>query len=168
MDNRVIVLCYRKVIDVNAVLPWEKLVFDESYLEFKMQFQNFNRDDQCHTFAELIRQRPDADRLHFLVSPSITGYIRQLQSRMPDMFDALGKHFLTFTGYRFELINSDIRDSKQHRVAISFYAEPLTWQDTIGNYLLLAKGTYDEGGALLTHLYQLQPFVSIHSLKLNT
>lgn len=168
MNNNAIVFCYRKIIDASSSLPWEKMVFEDSYMEFKMQFQNFNHGLPCHTFAELVHQRPDAERLHFLVSPSISGYIQQLQGRMPDVFDALGKHFLNFNSYRFELINSDIRNPSAHQVAISFYADTMIWHDTIGSFLLVSDPAVpvSNDGTLLTSLYQLQPFVSIHSLKL--
>lgn len=170
MKNSAIVFCYRKIIDVSSSLPWEKMVFEDSYMEFKMQFQNFNQGLPYHTFAELVHQRPDAERLHFLVSPAVSGYIQQLQGRMPDLFDALGKHFLNFNSYKFELINSDIRAPSLHQVAISFYSDTMTWHDTIGNFLLVSDPAIPpvgDDGTLLTSLYQLQPFVSIHSLKLN-
>ena len=44
MPNRTITLCYRKVIDASAAKPWEKLVFEDSYTEFKMQAQLYNQE----------------------------------------------------------------------------------------------------------------------------
>ncbi|MBB6499041.1 hypothetical protein [Pedobacter cryoconitis] len=170
MDQSVIVFCYRKIIDANSSSPWEKLVFDDSYLEFRMQFQNFNKERKCFTFAELIRQQADAERLHFLVSPSVSGYIQQLRGQIPDVVDVLGKQFLNFSRYRFELINSDIRHAQGHQVAINFYSSSMNWYHTIGNTLLLSEDSAestDEDSAIQTYLYQLQPFVSIHTLKLN-
>lgn len=168
MDHSAIVFCYRKIINANSSLPWEKLVFDDSYLEFRMQFQNFNKGANCFTFAELIHQRADAERLHFLVSPSVSGYIQQLQGQIPDVLDTLGKQFLNFNRYRFELINSDIRNAQAHQVAINFYSTTMNWHHTIGNALLLSEDSSEAiDGIIQTHLYQLQPFVSIHTLKLN-
>lgn len=169
MKSRAIVFCYRKIIDVSSSQPWEKMVFDDSYLEFCMQFQNFNTRNNCFTFSELSRQRADAEHLHFLVSPSVSGYIPQLKGKIPDVLDNLGKQFLSFNSYRFELINSDIRNVQSHQVAINFYSSTMSWHDTIGNFLLLSA---DSGEDINTeeevhpHLYQLQPFVSIHTLKL--
>ncbi|WP_442592010.1 hypothetical protein ACSBL2_12365 [Pedobacter sp. AW31-3R] len=170
MNNRVVIFCYRKIIDVRSTLVWEKMVFDDSYLEFRMQFQNLTQKNPCFTYAELVQQGADTERLNFLVSPSVSGYIQQLQGKIPDVLDTLGKQFFNFSNYRFELINSDIRDARSHQVAINFYSSEMTWHDTIGNALLLSgdgAGHPETDGAILTYLYQLQPFVSIHSLKLN-
>lgn len=170
MNSHTIVFCYRKMIDTNSSLPWEKLVFDDSYLEFRMQFQNINKQAGSFTFAELIQQGINAERLHFLISPAIAGYVQQLQGRIPDLLNTLGKQFLSFTSYRFELINSDIRNSQSHQVAISFYSSAMTWYSTIGNAMLLSAATAESIAAdetVNTQLYQLQPFVSIHTLKAN-
>ncbi|MFS2185844.1 hypothetical protein ACCC92_04165 [Mucilaginibacter sp. Mucisp84] len=42
MQKRVIILCYRKIIDIRSAKQWDKLVFESTYLEFKMQAQNFS------------------------------------------------------------------------------------------------------------------------------
>ena len=34
MPDRIITLCYRKIIDATATRPWDKLVWDDSYREF--------------------------------------------------------------------------------------------------------------------------------------
>ena len=109
---------------------------------------------------------PTADKLHFLVSAAITGYIQQLHEVMPDIVNNLGKFFLNFAAYRFEIINSDIKNKADHRVAINFFSEPMLWHGTIENYLLISpvEGEKNKDGTL-THLVQLQPFFSIYSLK---
>lgn len=163
MEARKIVFCYRKVIDVYSGQLWEKMIFEDSYLEFKMQFQYFNAEHNYKTFAELAQHTAHAERLQFLISPSIMGYIQQLNGVIPDMLNTLGRRFLAFRNFRFELINSDVRDNTVHQIAVSFYSEPVFWHETIGQFLLLSDQPLSDG-TIETNLYQIQPFVSIHSI----
>ena len=164
MVNRTITLCYRKVIDASAAKPWEKLVFEDSYTEFKMQAQLYNQEKKYSSFAELRQQVPGADQLHFLVSAAVIGYIQQLKETIPDILNNLGKQFLRFTKFQFEIINSDLQDKSKHQVAINFYSEPLCWHETIGNFLLVSDKPA-EAGEVQTNLFQLQPYMNINSLQ---
>ena len=164
MPNRTITLCYRKVIDASAAKPWEKLVFEDSYTEFKMQAQLYNQEKKYRSFAELRQQVPGADQLHFLVSAAVIGYIQQLNETIPDILNNLGKQFLRFTKFQFEIINSDLQDKSKHQMAINFYSEPLCWHETIGNFLLVSDKPA-EAGEVQTNLFQLQPYMNIHSLQ---
>jgi hypothetical protein len=166
MSERIIRFCYRKIIDASSQKAWDKYVFDNSYTEFRMQSQFYNKEKKYLSFSELLQHVPGADKLHFLVSASVTGYLQQLNEQVPDIVNNLGKLFLRFNGYRFEIIHSDINDKSKHQVAVNFFTEPMIWQDTIGNYLLvssLADNVTADGA--LTHLVQLQTFFSIYSLK---
>jgi hypothetical protein len=167
MAHRIITLCYRKVIELNSTKPWEKMVFEDTYQEFRMQAQYYNQEKKYRTFAEMIQHVPGAEKLHFLVSAAITGYVQQLNECIPDVANNLGRQFLRFKQFQFEIINSDLHDKSRHQVAISFYSTPLLWLDTIGTYLLVAEqpATDDE---LLTHLFSIQPYLSIHSLRTQT
>ena len=167
MPDRIITLCYRKIIDATATRPWDKLVWDDSYREFRMQAQTFNPGNRYQSFGELLHYVPNANRLHFLVSGAVTGYIQQLNERVPDILNNLGRHFLRFKQFHFELINSDLHDQSKHQVAINFFSEPLTWHDTVGPFLLVseASGAPGPAGETLTHLVQLQPFLSIHAIQ---
>jgi hypothetical protein len=144
-------------------------VFDSTYTEFLMQSQYYNQEKKYNSFGELIQNVPDAEKLHFLVSAAIVGYLKQLDGVIPDILNNLGKHFLKFTGYRFEIINSDIKNKTNHQVAINFFSEPLAWYNTVGRYLLVSplNGEKNEDG-ILTDLVQLQSFLSIYSLKEET
>jgi len=167
MKKGIIRLLYRKIIDTSSSKTWEKLVFDHSYTEFLMQAQLYNQEKKYTTFGELITHVPGAEKLHFLVSASVTGYVQQLNGKVPDILNNVGKHFLPFRNYRFEIINSDIRNKEQHQVAINFVSKPLTWYDTIGDRLLVAINSSPDSqdGEVLTEMFSLQPFLSIHSLK---
>lgn len=164
MAKHTITLCYRKIIDASSTKPWDKMVFEDSYLEFKMQAQLYNQEKKYRSFAQLVQHVPGTDHLHFLVSAAVTGYIGQLNEITPDIVNNLGKHFLKFTKFQFEIINSDILDKSKHQVAVNFYSEPLLWHDTIGNYLLVSDKK-EVAGEMLTDLFQLQPYVTIYSLQ---
>ncbi|MGI4742288.1 MAG: hypothetical protein ACRYG7_44590 [Janthinobacterium lividum] len=164
---RTITLAYRKVIDANSPKLWDKLVFEDSYREFRMQAQRYNPSGQYRTFGELLHYAPGADQLHFLVGGSIGGYVQQLNGLVPDVVNNVGRYFLKFTRYQFELINSNLQDKSKHQVAINFYSEPLHWHDTIAPHLLVSEAVAPvaDGGEVLTHLFQLQPYLTIHSLR---
>jgi len=163
MANRIITLCYRKVIDSTATKPWDKLVFEDSYNEFKMQAQLYNQGKKYRTFAELLQNEPNAEKLHYLVSAAVIGYLQQLNEIIPDILNNLGKHFLKFEKFQFEIINSDLQDKTKHQVAFNFYTPPLVWHDTIQNYLLVSEKETG-AGEILTNLFQLQAYLNIHSI----
>ncbi len=163
---KVIRICYRKIIDAASTVAWDKLVFDSSYTEFRMQVQFFNPEKKYTSFAELLLNNPSADKLHFLVSGAVTGYIQQLGGKMPGVLDNLGRHFLSFTHYRFEIINSDTEKKENHQAAINFFSEPQQLIDTIGNYMVIApvNAPMNEDG-LQTHTLEMKPFLSICAFK---
>ncbi len=167
MSARIITLCYRKIIDTNATKPWDKLVFDASYLEFRMQAQNYSNGTAFTAYADLLRHVPNAQRITGMVTPAITGYIQQLNGIVPELLNNVGKRFLRFGKFQLEIINSDINDKDKHQVAINFYTEPLLWHDTIDNFLLVSEynPAMTDGEEALSNLFQLQPYVNIHSIK---
>lgn len=160
-----ITCCYRKIVAYNPRTAWEKMVFDDSYAAYRMQVQRFDRDGRYTRFSELLRQVPESQQLHFLVSTGVVNYLKQLQDLVPDVLDNLGRRFLRFKTYRFEIIDSAINDPSIHRVAISFISEPLWWLDTVGEYVLLAEPTDATTGPLSTILFKLPPYVSINSIQ---
>ena len=139
MERKIIRFCFRKIIDADSSLAWDKYVFESSYTEFLMQSQLYNQEKKYTGFAEMLLHVPDAEKLHFLVSAAVTGYVRQLKGVIPGMLDNLGRHFLSFDSYRFEIFNSDIKNKSQHKVAINFISKPITWYHTIGNYMLVSE-----------------------------
>ena len=162
----IIRLQYRKIIGAGAQQPWEKYVFNDSHAEFLLQAQLYNQEKKYGSFSELIAHVPNAEKLHFLVSASVVGYLRQLNGKIPDILNNAGKLFLPFKGYRFEIIQSDIRDKSKHQVAINFISEPVIWYDTIGDQLLVSvNGDKEAGEEILTEQFSMQPFLSIYSLK---
>jgi hypothetical protein len=163
--NKTIRLCYRKIIDSSSQKAWERLVFEDSYAEFKMQCQRFNEGSRFSSFGEMIANNPSAEQLHFLTGNTAAAYTKQLNGKIPDMLNTLGKHFLPFSNYRFEIINSDITDISKHKVAINFFSEPITWVSSIGEKIIVSINGTVENGELLTETLVLQPFVSIYSIS---
>jgi hypothetical protein len=158
MVKGLIRLCYSKIIDASSAGVWDKYVFEDTYKEFFMQSQYFNQQQKFLTFREILENDPKADELHYLVSTAAIGYLRQLNERIP------------VKNFRFEILQSHVKDQSQHRVAIHFYSEVMTWIDTIGNQLLLATGDQLEamhtGQFIDTDMLALRPYLSISSFQL--
>jgi hypothetical protein len=166
MPARTITLCYRKLLDATASRPWEKLVWNDTYAELRLQAQRLDPERRHRTFAELTHHLPGAGQLHFLVSAAARGYLQQLDGRVPDVLDNLGRQFLRFTQFQFEIINSDLLDPSRHQVAINFYSEPLLWHDTIGPYLLASEPAAESAAGPVQLLqFQLQPYLALHTLQ---
>ncbi|GAB3342520.1 hypothetical protein GCM10027299_57400 [Larkinella ripae] len=165
MLKGIVKLQYRKIIDAASRKPWDQFVFNDTHLEFYMQAQRLDPGGQYPTFRLLLENVAKADQLHYLTSTAAIGYIRQLNDLIPDVTNRDGKRCLPFKNFRFEIIDSHIQDKSQHKIAIWFYSEPLTWIDTIDNNLLIAYG--DQSAALAvgneveTDLIPLSPYLSI-------
>lgn len=164
--NKTIRFCYRKIIDINASKAWERLVFEDSYTEFKMQGQRFNVAG-VNSFGDMLVKNAAAEQLHFLVSGAALGYVQQLNGKIPDVYNTLGRQFLPFINFRFEIIHSDIKDVSKHAVAINFFSGPVNWIDTIGGTMLVNISNEKENNELLTHMLTLKPYLSICSVQPN-
>jgi len=160
-------LCYRKMITIDSVGTWERLVFNDSFTEFKMQAQYYDQENKHHTFAQLLQHAPNANQLHFLVSGAIVGYVKQLNGIVPDVTNNLGLLFLTFSQFRFEIVNSDLRNIDKHTVAINFYSDELNYLAQIDQYLLTSKANpiTENTGETLTDLFTISPYLSIYSIQ---
>ncbi|MFC4212263.1 hypothetical protein ACFOWA_13785 [Pedobacter lithocola] len=58
-----------------------------------------------------------------------------------------------------------MQNIEKHKIALNFFSKHLIWHDTIGQHLLVSQVMETEGNDIFTNLFQLQPFVSIHSIK---
>lgn len=163
--NRTIRFCYRKIIDTTSQKAWERLVHEDSFTELKMQAQRFNENGQFITFGEILQYNPSAEQLHFLVSSAILPYVKHLEDKVPDVLNTLGKHFLPFKNFRFEIINSHLADISKHCIAINFFSEPVIWLDTIGDKMIISLQTEPANDEWFTETISLQPFLSICSVK---
>ena len=169
MQRKIIRICYKKVIDVNAQPGWERLLWENTWQELFMQQQFYNNGNKHQTFAALLNHVPAAEKLHFLSSTAAVGYLRQLNGFVPDVFNNRGNRFLTFNDFKFEVIDSDFTDKTKHRVAISFFSDGFVWYETISDYLLLSAVVAEQTkDGVLTHLWRMQPYLDIYSLKEET
>lgn len=169
MAKGIIRLCYKKIIEADAQKTWEKHVFEDTYIEFFMQSQFFNQEEKYNTFQEILANVPAADKLHYLVSTAAINYIRQLNDLIPDITNVHQQLCLPFKNFRFEIMQSHTQRKAEHKVAIYFYSDALTWVDTIDNQLLIAYGNQSDAlnsnTELQTDLIALQPFLSISSFQ---
>ncbi|ACU61104.1 hypothetical protein [Chitinophaga pinensis] len=139
MEKALIRLSYRQIIDAAAQTTFEKEVFNESYNEFLLQVQAYNRDQQFSTLEEVRKANPKAASLHYKVGFSVGLFIRSLQQRIPGLTDNQDRPLL-FTGHQFEIIASDISDKRAHKVAITYTTDALTLLGIAGDYLVLSTG----------------------------
>jgi hypothetical protein len=143
-------------------------VYEDTYKEFFMQAQTYNQEGKYNTFQEISENVPAASSLSYLVSTAAINYIRQLKDVVPDIANVYGKLCLPFKRFKFEIIQSDIKDRASHKVAIYFYSEPITWIDTLDGKLLIAYGDQREaiiaGDEVETDMIALQPFLAISSV----
>jgi hypothetical protein len=169
MAKGLIRLCYAKVIDASSVTAWDKYVFEATYKEFYMQAQQFDQQKKYTTFQEILENIPKADQMHYLVSTAAVGYIRQLNETIPDIANAFGKPCVPFKNFRFEIIQSHVKNRSLHKVAIYFYSENLTWIDTIGDRLLFSFGNHLEalaqGQSVETEMLTIRPNLIICSYQ---
>lgn len=165
MCKGIVRLKYRKIIDAASRKAWDQYVFNDTHLEFYMQAQRLDPEGNYPTFKLLQENIGQTDQLHYLTSTAAIGYIRQLNDLIPDVTNREGQLCLPFKNFRFEIIASHIQDKSQHKIAIWFYSEPLTWIDTIDTNLLIAYGNRSDelkaGQEVETDLIPLSPYVSI-------
>ena len=156
-------LAYRQVIDSASTDKFEKLIFNDTYMEYLMQVQAYNNQGKTYaTFRELSMQVPKSNSLHYKVGFAIGLYIRELNNKIPGLWDTLEHVNITFATHRFEIIDSDITKREGHRVAITYLTEAFTYYGNFGEWLLLsAGGNLASGQAGETFMMQLYPNLSI-------
>jgi hypothetical protein len=138
MIKGIIKFGFQKIIDENSVSPWDKYVFDDTWMEYKIQAANYNQQSKASLFTDIIKQNAAAQKLHYSVSVAAVGYIRQLQGVIPGLLNAQGKIIVPFKNFKFNIIESDITNSKLHRIEIIFISEPIILIDFFNNHYLIA------------------------------
>ena len=156
---------YRKVIDQHTKDEWSRMVWEDSYSEFKIQFQLYNPEKKYFSFGQLLDYNPQSEHLHFLVGGSVMNYIVTLKGKFPEIVDNAGHRCLTIGQCRFEIINSDIRNIHQHQVAFNFYSPEILLHEVIGNHLLVSEVLPQGTGAFATHLVPLVPYLTMDRIR---
>ncbi|MGG9963887.1 hypothetical protein [Ferruginibacter sp. SUN106] len=167
MSKGIIKFALQKIIKDPAASLWEKLVFDATWMEYRMQAANFNQQSKATLFTTIVNENPKAEKLHDAVSTAAIGYIRQLQDVIPGLTNAHGKNIIPFKNFKFNIIQSDMVDSRLHKVEIIFISEPLTLIDVFNNRYLIAVGNklhqLQEGKEVETELITQVDQLSIYS-----
>ncbi len=139
MQKGFIKLAYRQVIDAGNKGNFERSVLSISYDEFFMKSQAYNKEQKFKTFKEMVANDGRANSLHYKSGFAIGNLIQQLNKKIPELQNALGKS-LDFEMHEFEVIDSDITNPGAHKVAITYITGILTFFGNIGEYMLLAEG----------------------------
>lgn len=154
-------LAYRLVITSDSDFLWDRYVFEDTFLEYAMQSQLYNSvENPKNTFRELLNENEKAEKLHFLTGIAAHNYTLQLKGHFHRITDVLGSSYFPFTEYRFDIINTDIRDRTKHKVGITFYSPELLLLDIINNCYLVAKDTGKSNGHD-TLMFAVRPDLSI-------
>lgn len=168
MEKALIKLSFRHIIDIQSQTAFEKEVFHESYNEFLMQVQAYNREQQFTTWEQVRAANPKSNSLHYKVGFSIGLFVRGLQQQIPGLTDNLGNPVL-FAGHQFEIIASDITSKAAHKVAIVYTTDTLTLFGIADGYMLLATGDQlakAQQQQVPTFMLKLQPQLAISGYAL--
>ncbi len=167
MRKALIKLASKQVIDAASPGAFARKVFQDTYSEFLLQVQTYNREGRYTTFRELATHVPKALSLHYKVGFAVGLYVRELNHLIPGLHDSLGRINLPFTSHEFELIDSNVTRQEAHAVAITYHTDALTLLGTVGEYLMLALGeaAASATGPVETFLLQVGPGLSITSYQ---
>jgi len=153
-------LIYRQEISERSECQFEKVVFNASYQEFLLKSQAYNPDRRFKTFSQMKENDGRANSLHYKLGFSVLHFISLLNNKIPVLTDNMGEK-ISFVTPRFELIESHIEDSSQHKAAIFYETGELLLIEFLGEYLLLSGEHKAENETASTFIVQLQPNLSI-------
>ncbi|MCW3463910.1 hypothetical protein [Chitinophaga nivalis] len=164
MSHPFIKLSYRQVIDASYAGTFEENVFHDSYAEFSIQAQVYNRENTCNTWQELLAHNPKAASLHYKVGFAIGLYVGELNNYIPKLEDMRGRCNVPFATYEFEILDSDLRNPEAHKVAIHYLTDPLMLVMQAGDHLVLSTTNRPSGGMAAwveTFTLKIQPGLSV-------
>ncbi len=156
-------LDYKQIIDKHNSDIFGIGVFNESYYEFLIQAAAFNRDNLFSTFEEITDNNPQAHSIHQKIGLKIKRYINSLQNVIPELHDTLDYTAIHFENYQFTLLNSQINNKDSHKIAITYFSNPLILLDTLGDYMVLAEEYYLQSSRVETFVLKMQPMLSIYN-----
>ena len=134
-------ISFRQIIDATSTGNFEKNILRVSYNEFVLKAQAYNHENKFKTFQQLAQNDGRANSLHYKSGFAIVQFIKALNNKMPCLEDSLGRP-LVFSSHKFEILSSDLADSSQHKIAITYMTDTLTLYGNMGDYLLLANSDY--------------------------
>jgi hypothetical protein len=157
-------LSYRQVIDHGAAGSFEKNVFNDSYCEFLLQAQRYNKDNQFTSFREITEHDPKANSLHYKVGFAIGLYVQELGRHIPGLYDTQQMVNILFAEHQFAIIASDVNDKRQHVVALTYTTGAIAFLGTVGDCLILSfddPAAQAPGTWMRTFLLKMQPGLTI-------
>ena len=160
-------LAYRQVINASSQTGFERNVLHFSYEEFKMKSQAYNPEGKFKTFTELKAHDGRANSLHYKSGFAVAGFIESLNKLIPVLTDSLGQK-ISFSTYKFEVIESDITNKLLHNVAITYYTDSMALYEIIGDSLLLApadKVIDGENESAETFMVKMQDGIAVSGYK---
>lgn len=159
-------LAFRIVIDHDSSLAWDRYVFEDTYFEYKVQHQLFDdRENPVQNFWELLSKNPQAAKIPSLLSPSIAGYVAQLNGEIKSLPDVLGNTFFPVESFKPDLISSHTEDPSRHKIGITFYTPELLLIDIIEQAYLLSKNRMPAENGFDTFMFGFHPQVAIAYYK---
>jgi hypothetical protein len=131
---------WQKIIDANSASAWDTCVFEDTWMEYKIQAANYNQQNNLTLFTDILKQNTAAEKMHYAVSSAAVGYIRQLKDKIPGLLNAHGKTVVPFKNFQFNIVQSDILNSKLHKIEVIFISEPITLIDVFNGQYLITIG----------------------------
>ena len=154
-------LSFRQIVDSTSQTEFEKKVWEDSYDEFLIQTQSFDREGKCKTWHELVAQFPKAKiNVTYKTGFAIGLFVKSLNNIVPHIKDNLDSIVIPFTGWTFEIIDSDIRSRQQHRVAITYETDEVELKEIIGDFMVVAFPGFDSHTTITIRMF---PGISISS-----
>ena len=164
MNKALVKIAFRQVIDSTSKGSFEQDVFNDTWNEFLLQAQAYNRENKFTTLQQMIANNPKANSLHYKTGFAIGLYINALNNQVPGIKDTMEAVAMPFSTHRFEVIASDITSKAAHRIAITYISGTMTLLDSMEGHLLLAMGdqtTTAPGEWTDSFLLKLQPGISV-------
>ncbi|GEP97969.1 hypothetical protein [Chitinophaga cymbidii] len=141
MKKAIVKIAFRQIIDANASGTFERDVWRDSYQEYLVQVQSFDRERQYPTWDALRTAIPKANvNVQYKTAFAIGLYVQGLQNKIPGAITASGQS-ISFENYQFEILASDVRNPNIHAVSITYTTPPLELLDAFGAWLLLRRET---------------------------
>ncbi len=163
MAKALIKLAFKHIIDSKSQTEFERNVFNDTYAEFLMQSQIYNKEKNCNSFEQMIANNPKANSLHYKIGFAIGLYVKSLNNIIPNLKDSFGIANISFDKFQFHIISSDFTNKEAHKVAIIYRTDITTLFDIIGENLVLANGdcssTHEDFNA--TFILKMQPDLSV-------
>lgn len=153
-------LAFRVVIDENSSMLWDQYIFEDTYLEYKIQHQVFDdKDDPVKNYWQLLLKNCNAEKIPFLLSTAVVNYVSQLNGEIKSLPDVLSNTYFPIEDFKLDLISSNVEDKSKHKIGLTFYTPELLLMDIIDNKYLLSKTT--SGEHFDTFMFSFHPQVAI-------